>query len=214
MVALVNEDQAKFFDVDNDRFSSVLTMTEEDSGGGVEGSSTSSSDELSELFFDEPFLATSTSDQSKTLQLSHLYKSASRLSTKRIYNNWPIVSRFISSSASFTFVDYIELHFIILIIYIQIIFNYYLVRFRTKIIWMTLCKGILKLMNHCESIRELSLSYSLLSDELLRALSGDETHHLETIRVEAHPEAKPSGNVSSETWFNFASHLPDLNLVL
>lgn len=69
-------------------------------------------------------------------------------------------------------------------------------------------------MNHCDSIRELSLSYSLLSDELLRALSSYEALHLETLRVEAHPEMKPPEDVSQETWFVFANHLPDVNFVL
>ncbi|XP_058798958.1 F-box/LRR-repeat protein 3-like [Phymastichus coffea] len=150
MVALINENQAKFFDVDSDRFSSALAVTEEDTGGGTE------SDQFTELCLDEPFLAISTPDESKTLRLSQFNKQTSRLSAKRI----------------------------------------------------------LKLMNRCESIRELSLSFSLLSDELLRALSSDETLRLETMRVEAHPEAKPTVNVSSETWSNFANHLPDLNFVL
>ncbi|XP_031789541.1 F-box/LRR-repeat protein 3 isoform X1 [Nasonia vitripennis] len=75
-------------------------------------------------------------------------------------------------------------------------------------------KGILTLMNHYDSIRELSLSYSLLSNELLRALSSNEALHLETLRVEAHPELKPPEDVSQETWFVFANHSPNLNFVL
>ena len=75
-------------------------------------------------------------------------------------------------------------------------------------------EGIQALVNYCRYLRELSLSYSLLSDELLLALSSEKQVQLETLRLEAHPESKPLPRVSDTAWFTFSSHLPNINLVL
>lgn len=75
-------------------------------------------------------------------------------------------------------------------------------------------EGILALTNYCRWLRELSLSYALLSDELLLALCSMKQIHLETLRVEAYPEAKPFPLVSDKAWSAFSNHLPDINLAL
>lgn len=75
-------------------------------------------------------------------------------------------------------------------------------------------EGILALVNYCRYIRELSLSYSLLSDELLFALSSEQQVQLETLRMEAHSETKPLPRLSEKAWFTFSSRLPHINLVL
>ncbi|XP_014212134.1 F-box/LRR-repeat protein 3-like [Copidosoma floridanum] len=75
-------------------------------------------------------------------------------------------------------------------------------------------KGIITQINHCSSIRELSLSYSFLNDELLKALSGNDTLHLEILRVEAFPEAKSTAKISNETWCTFTNRFPGINLIL
>lgn len=74
--------------------------------------------------------------------------------------------------------------------------------------------GILALAYHCQCLRELSLSYSLLSDELLVALSAEKHVRLETLRVEAYPEGKPLPRVSDGAWLALARHSPNINLVL
>lgn len=68
--------------------------------------------------------------------------------------------------------------------------------------------------NYCRWLRELSLSYALLSDELLLALCSVKQNHLETLRVEAYPEAKPLPRVSDEAWSAFSSHFPNINLAM
>ncbi|OAD57816.1 40S ribosomal protein S3a [Eufriesea mexicana] len=75
-------------------------------------------------------------------------------------------------------------------------------------------EGIETLVNYCQYLQELSLSYSLLSDELLIALSSEKQVQLETLRLEVHPETKPLPRVSDKAWFTFSSHLPNINLVL
>lgn len=74
--------------------------------------------------------------------------------------------------------------------------------------------GILTLADHCQCLRELSLSYSLLSDELLVALSREKHVRLETLRIEAYPEPKPLPHVSDRAWLALARHSPNINLVL
>ncbi|CAL7951776.1 unnamed protein product [Xylocopa violacea] len=75
-------------------------------------------------------------------------------------------------------------------------------------------EGIQALVSYCRYLQELSLSYSLLSDELLLALSSEKQVQLETLRLEVHPETKPLPRVSDKAWFTFSSHLPNINLVL
>lgn len=75
-------------------------------------------------------------------------------------------------------------------------------------------EGILVLVDYCRYLRELSLSYSLLSDELLLALSTEQQLRLETLRLEAHPENKPLPRITDEAWYGFADRLPNINLVV
>ncbi|XP_043521426.1 F-box/LRR-repeat protein 3-like [Frieseomelitta varia] len=75
-------------------------------------------------------------------------------------------------------------------------------------------EGIKALVNYCRYLQELSLPYSLLSDELLLALSSEKQMQLETLRLEVHPETKPFPRVSDKAWFTFSSHLPNINLML
>ncbi|XP_053994220.1 F-box/LRR-repeat protein 3-like isoform X2 [Hylaeus anthracinus] len=75
-------------------------------------------------------------------------------------------------------------------------------------------EGIQALVNYCRYLRELSLSYSFLSDELLLALSSEKEMQLGTLRLEAHPETKPFPRISDTAWFTFSNHLPNINLVL
>ncbi|XP_076643150.1 F-box/LRR-repeat protein 3 [Halictus rubicundus] len=75
-------------------------------------------------------------------------------------------------------------------------------------------EGIQALVNYCRYLRELCLSYSLLSDELLLALSSDKQMQLETLRLEVHQEIKPLPRVSDTAWCTFSSQLPNINLVL
>ncbi|XP_017888362.2 F-box/LRR-repeat protein 3-like isoform X1 [Ceratina calcarata] len=75
-------------------------------------------------------------------------------------------------------------------------------------------EGIQALVSYCQYLQELSLSYSLLSDELLLALSSEKQVQLETLRLEVHPDTKPFPRVSDKAWFTFSSHLPNINLVL
>lgn len=75
-------------------------------------------------------------------------------------------------------------------------------------------EGILTFVNHCRCLRELSLSYSLLSDELLMALCTEEQIELETLRIEAHSETRPLPVVSERAWATFVTRFPNINLVL
>ncbi|XP_012144439.1 F-box/LRR-repeat protein 3 [Megachile rotundata] len=75
-------------------------------------------------------------------------------------------------------------------------------------------EGIQALVSYCRYLQELSLSYSLISDDLLLALSAEKQIQLETLRLEAHPETKPLPRVSDKAWFTFSSSLPNINLVL
>jgi hypothetical protein len=48
--------------------------------------------------------------------------------------------------------------------------------------------GIVALADHCRCLRELSLSYTLLSDELLLALSSERHVRLEFLRLDVHTD--------------------------
>ena len=72
----------------------------------------------------------------------------------------------------------------------------------------------MSLIKGADDLRELSISYSLLNDELLNALCEAMPRHLGTLRIEAYPEMKPTTTTASETWINFANNFPDINLVL
>ncbi|XP_043289358.1 F-box/LRR-repeat protein 3-like [Venturia canescens] len=73
---------------------------------------------------------------------------------------------------------------------------------------------IVTLINRCRFLRELSISYSMLSDDLLFALSTEEHCHLETVRIEAQPDSKPLPRITDEAWFALETHSPQINVVL
>ncbi|XP_015601396.1 F-box/LRR-repeat protein 3 [Cephus cinctus] len=75
-------------------------------------------------------------------------------------------------------------------------------------------KGILKLANGCSYLRELSISYSVLSNELLMALSDKEHVHLEILCIEAHGEGKSLPLVSDKAWQSLAKHSPNIKITL
>ncbi|XP_011495926.1 PREDICTED: F-box/LRR-repeat protein 3-like [Ceratosolen solmsi marchali] len=148
MIALINEDQSKFVDVDNNRFPMALTISSE--------KDSLDNNVLTSMYFGEPFLSISPSNYSTTLQLTHNYKNSSQLTAR----------------------------------------------------------GIVQLTSFCNSIRELSLPYSMLSEQLVKVLCDTESIRLETLRVEAHPDIKPASKVSHEAWTSFTNHFPNINFVL
>ncbi|KAI4477533.1 PREDICTED: F-box/LRR-repeat protein 3-like isoform X2 [Polistes canadensis] len=75
-------------------------------------------------------------------------------------------------------------------------------------------EDILMLVNHCRYLRELSMFYSLLSDDLLMALCTEEQINLETLRIEIHSETTPLPVISEKTWTTFADRFPNTNLIL
>ncbi|EFN87630.1 F-box/LRR-repeat protein 3 [Harpegnathos saltator] len=75
-------------------------------------------------------------------------------------------------------------------------------------------EGIFVLTDYCRRLRELSISYSLLSDELLLALCSVKQIHLETLRIEAHPETRPLPYISDKAWSVFSNRLPNMNVIL
>lgn len=70
------------------------------------------------------------------------------------------------------------------------------------------------MVNHCRCLRELSMSYSLLSDDLLMALCTEEEVNLETLRIEVHSEIRPLPIIDEKVWTTFADRFPNINLVL
>ncbi|KAI4497228.1 hypothetical protein M0802_007712 [Mischocyttarus mexicanus] len=77
-----------------------------------------------------------------------------------------------------------------------------------------LAEDILKLVNHCRFLREVSMFYSLLSDDLLIALCTEEQINLETLRIEIHSETRPLPVISDKTWTTFAERFPKADLIL
>jgi hypothetical protein len=61
--------------------------------------------------------------------------------------------------------------------------------------------GIVALADHCRCLRELSLSYNLLSDNLLAALSSEEHVRLEYLRIDIYGEKDaPFMRISPQCW--------------
>ncbi|XP_011297727.1 F-box/LRR-repeat protein 3-like [Fopius arisanus] len=74
-------------------------------------------------------------------------------------------------------------------------------------------EDLVKIIREGHSLRELSLCYSHLSEDLLRVLSRDNVS-LQTMRIEAHTEPKPLGRISDTSWSALQTHSPGLNLVM
>ncbi|XP_065347553.1 F-box/LRR-repeat protein 21-like isoform X1 [Cloeon dipterum] len=75
--------------------------------------------------------------------------------------------------------------------------------------------GIVALADHCRCLRELSLSYTLLSDNLLMALSSEEHVRLEYLRIDIYGDKDaPFKRVSPHCWKALVDHSPSMNLVM
>lgn len=75
--------------------------------------------------------------------------------------------------------------------------------------------GILALADQCRYLRELSLSYTLLSDDLLLALSSEEHVHLEYLRIDVYTEKDMLlQQISPCCWNALVEHSPSMNLVM
>ncbi|XP_047346465.1 F-box/LRR-repeat protein 3-like [Vespa velutina] len=75
-------------------------------------------------------------------------------------------------------------------------------------------EDILTLVNHCRCLRELSMSYTLLSDDLLMALCTEKEINLETLKIEVHSEIRPLPVIDEKVWTTFVDRFPNINLVL
>ncbi|XP_046382570.1 F-box/LRR-repeat protein 3-like isoform X2 [Ischnura elegans] len=87
-------------------------------------------------------------------------------------------------------------------------------------------QGILTIAGHCNHLRELSLSWTLLSESLIYALSSKEHTHLEYLRVDmctSHRSCPVVDNSASsqkwkppsaDCWRALINHSPDLALVI
>lgn len=76
-------------------------------------------------------------------------------------------------------------------------------------------EGILALADQCRYLRELSLSYTLLSDDLLLALSSEEHVHLEYLRIDVYTEKDMLlQQISPYCWNALVGHSPSMNLVM
>ncbi|XP_034235158.1 F-box/LRR-repeat protein 3-like [Thrips palmi] len=75
--------------------------------------------------------------------------------------------------------------------------------------------GVLALVDHCRCLRELSISYTLLSDDLLNALSSERHVCLEVLRVDVYTDADTALRpIASSSWRALVAHSPQLNLVM
>ncbi|XP_052132195.1 F-box/LRR-repeat protein 3-like isoform X1 [Frankliniella occidentalis] len=75
--------------------------------------------------------------------------------------------------------------------------------------------GVLALVDHCRCLRELSLSYTLLSDDLLNALSSERHVCLEVLRVDVYSDTDNALRpISPASWRALVAHSPQLNLVM
>lgn len=74
--------------------------------------------------------------------------------------------------------------------------------------------GILALADHCRYLRELSLSYTLLSDNLLMALSSEKHAKLDYLRIDVYSEREMLQAITPRCWVALAEHSPKMNLVM
>lgn len=91
-----------------------------------------------------------------------------------------------------------------------------------ELLWMKSCprvsaKGIQAVADHCHQLCELTLNYSLLSDDLLLALSSEEHARLKFMRIDVSADdlqAIAVHHVSSESWQALTKHSPSMSLVM
>ncbi|XP_015117053.1 F-box/LRR-repeat protein 21 isoform X1 [Diachasma alloeum] len=70
-----------------------------------------------------------------------------------------------------------------------------------------------KIIKEGYSLRELCLSYSQLTEDLLRVIARENVS-LQTMRIEAHSDTKPLARISDTAWTALQTHSPNLNLVM
>ena len=75
--------------------------------------------------------------------------------------------------------------------------------------------GILTLAYHCHLLRELSLSYAVLSDDLLLVLSSAAHVHLEHLRIDVYTENDMLlQQISPHCWNALVEHSPGMDIVM
>ncbi|XP_066990920.2 F-box/LRR-repeat protein 3 [Anabrus simplex] len=76
-------------------------------------------------------------------------------------------------------------------------------------------EGMLTLADNCRYLRELSLSYTLLSDDLLLSLSSEKHVRLEYLRIDVYTEKDILlHQISPRCWQALVQHSPAMNLVM
>lgn len=72
------------------------------------------------------------------------------------------------------------------------------------------------LADNCRRLRELSLSYALLSDEILLSLSSEQHVRLTHLRIDVYtePNSWQLQRISPASWQALIKHSPNINLVL
>lgn len=81
---------------------------------------------------------------------------------------------------------------------------------------IVLIPGVLAVADNCRRLRELSLSYALLSDEILLSLSSEQHATLTNLRIDVYtePNAWQWNRISPLSWQALIRHSPNINLVL
>ncbi|XP_070373434.1 putative F-box/LRR-repeat protein 21 isoform X3 [Equus asinus] len=77
--------------------------------------------------------------------------------------------------------------------------------------------GILCVADHCQGLRELALNYSILSDELLLALSSETHVNLEHLRIDVvseNPGQIKFHSIKKQSWDALIKHSPGVNVVM
>lgn len=76
--------------------------------------------------------------------------------------------------------------------------------------------GVLALADNCRRLRELSLSYALLSDDILLSLSSEQHARLTHLRIDVYtePNSWQLQRISPMSWQALIKHSPNINLVL
>ncbi|KAF7987838.1 hypothetical protein HCN44_003701 [Aphidius gifuensis] len=74
--------------------------------------------------------------------------------------------------------------------------------------------GVLKIIKQSYFLRELSLLYSQLNEELIVMISDDDHVPLETLRIQADSETKINSKINDKTWQRLGDHSPNLNLIM
>ena len=75
--------------------------------------------------------------------------------------------------------------------------------------------GILTLAYHCHHLRELTLSYAVLSDDLLLVLSSAAHVHLEHLRIDVYTEKNILlQQISPHSWSALVEHSPGMDIVM